>query len=293
MKYLKISILVLVMAVLLGQCKPNGSAMESEQRKIQINYTDWAENVALTQLAYYLLTERLSYEVILKKTTVSEAYQEVGTGKADIFMDAWLPNTHKSYYTQYQDSTENLGSVYLFAQTGLAVPQYMDIESISQLGQLYKGPITGIDSGAGVMAAARRAIEAYQLPNELMVLNGPEMSQHFEEAYKRREDVVITGWEPHWLFHRYDIKFLNDEKNIFPGKEKIVLLGRKGFTADHPHAALFFERMSFTEKEMNELIYEVQKDEDDLRAVRTWAEKHAYLVNRWLRDLSPERIKIM
>ncbi len=293
MKHLKIIILLLVVASVFWQCKSEGSGLDNEQRKIQIVYTDWAENIALTHLTYYLLTERLSYEVVLKQTSVSEAYQEVGLGKSDIFMDAWLPKTHQTYFQEYKDSLENLGPVYAFAQTGLAVPDYIEINSIADLPNTYKGPITGIDSGAGIMQGARTAIQTYNLSNELLVLSGPEMSHRFEEAYKRRDTIVITGWEPHWLFHRYDINFLADPEGSFPGKEQIAILGRNGFTKAHPHAALFFERMSFTEKEMNELIYEVQKDEDNLRAVRTWAEKHAYLVNRWLRDLAPERLKIM
>jgi glycine betaine/proline transport system substrate-binding protein len=293
MKQLKIIILILLMAPTLWQCKSGGSAMDDEQRKIQIVYTDWAENIALTHLTYYLLTERLSYEVILKQTSVSEAYQEVASGNSDVFMDAWLPQTHQSYFIQYKDSLENLGPVYPFAETGLAVPDYIDINSIADLAKTYKGPITGIDSGAGIMEGARRAISSYQLPNDLLILSGPEMSHRFEEAYKRRDTIVITGWKPHWLFHRYQIKFLEDPESSFPGKEQIAILGRNGFTKEHPHAALFFERMSFTEKEMNELIYEVQKDDDNLRAVRKWSEKHAYLVNQWLRDLAPERLKIM
>lgn len=293
MKHLKLILLLLLFPIVWYQCKTDTKIIDQEERKIQIVYTDWAENIALTHLAQYLLTEKLGYEVVIKKTTVAAAYHEIGTSKSDIFMDAWLPVTHKKYLQQYKDTIENLGPVYPLAKTGFAVPEYMSINTIEDLRAHYQAPITGIDSGAGIMQSAYHAIELYQLPNSLLTLSGPEMSKRFEEAYKRREPIVITGWEPHWLFHRHELKFLKDSKKAFPEQEQITILGRKGFTKQHPHASLFFERMSFTEKEMNELVFAIQKQQDPVKAVEDWANKHAYLVNIWLRDLAPERLKIM
>ena len=47
------------------------------------------------------------------------------------------------------------------AKIGLVVPTYMDVESIEDLADHAKKTITGIEPGAGVVAAAERALEEY------------------------------------------------------------------------------------------------------------------------------------
>lgn len=32
------------------------------------------------------------------------------------------------------------------------------------------------------------------------------------EAIKQHKDIVITGWSPHWMFNKYDLKYLADPK---------------------------------------------------------------------------------
>ena len=53
--------------------------------------------------------------------------------KSDVFLDAWLPITMKDYMDQYGDSIEFLGEVYEEARIGLVVPEYVTIQSISEL----------------------------------------------------------------------------------------------------------------------------------------------------------------
>ncbi len=260
---------------------------------VMMNYTDWAESVALTHLAALLLEDRLDYEVITKLAGVDTVFKEVATGEADIFADAWLPQTHGSYMEEYFDYIEDLGPNYKSARTGLVVPAWSDIKSIDDLKELYPGPIIGIDTTAGIMQNASRALEEYGLDNELLSLSDAEMSDRVEEALKRRENVVFTGWEPHWLFFRYELRYLDDPLASFPGEEKIHTIARKGFKDDHPRVATFFERMVLSEKQINELLYEVLLARDPQEGVRSWVRKNEFVVNQWVRGLRPEREKIM
>ena len=279
--------------IVLSGCRVPVEDDNAVDGKILMNYTDWTESIALSYLAAFLLEERLEYEVVMKLTNIDTAFMEVASGEADVFADTWVPHTHLSFMEMYEDQFEDLGPNYRKARTGLVVPEYMAAESIGDLKEMYRNAIIGIDITAGIMQNAFRAVEIYDLENELLNLSDAEMSERVEDAVKRRENIVFAGWEPHWLFYRYDLKYLDDPLGVFPEDERIHTISRNSFTEDHPRAATFFERMILTEDQINELLYEVGLTSDPRQGVKAWAERNQFIVNQWVRGLRPEREKIM
>jgi glycine betaine/proline transport system substrate-binding protein len=270
----------------------NAPGEEEKDRTLRIVYTDWSESIAITHLSAVLLEEQMDYKVILKLTDVETAYQNVASGEFDVFADAWLPETQQHYMDAHEGKIEELGIIYPEARTGLVVPEYSQLQSITDL-KNYPHPIVGIDEGAGVMQKTHIAIENYTLPNVLLNLSEDEMTQHLEDSIKRRNEVVITGWEPHWIFARYEVRFLEDPDNIFGEKEKIYSVGRTGLNEAHPHAVRFFERMQLSEKQLNSLVYHVRLTDDPKIGVKNWMKENEYIVNQWVKNLKPERKKIM
>ena len=291
-KYIHFSLIAISILLTLSSCNPGAQPEEDNKRELNMVYTDWSESIALTHLAYVLLEDKLGYDVVLKLTDVESAYAEVAEGKADVFADAWLPETHKRYYNQYTDSLEKLGISYPDARTGFVVPNYSSLKKVSDLAG-YSGDIAGIDEGAGVMIKARKALKKYDSPANLLVLNESEMTTRLEEAIKRRNDIIVTGWEPHWIFARYEVRFLEDAEKTFGENEKIYTIGHKGITDKHPIAVRFFERMQMSEKQLNALVYEIQVHEDPIEGAKAWIDKNEYVVNQWVKNLEPVRKKIM
>lgn len=285
--------LIVMAGLLINACDEPAGKKAEKPGEILIVYTDWAESVAMTHLAGHLLENRLGYEVVLKLADVDQVFHELATEEADVFLDAWLPATHESYMKQYAEILEDLGPNYLAARTGLVAPAYMPVESIGGLAKHYDGPIAGIDSTAGIMRNTFRAIEAYNLTNDLLVLNDAEMSARLERAVQRREPVVITGWEPHWLFHRYELKYLDDPLAIYMEEERIHSLARSGFADDMPNAARFLQRMLLSERQMNALLYEIRLNPDPMQGAKEWIKKNEFIVNQWTKGLGVEREKIM
>jgi glycine betaine/proline transport system substrate-binding protein len=67
--------------------------------------------------------------------------------KGDVFLDAWLPNTHKDYWADYGENLVVLGEAFSEGTTGLVVPAYVTINSIEELNankDKFKGEIIGI-----------------------------------------------------------------------------------------------------------------------------------------------------
>ncbi|MFW6352623.1 MAG: glycine betaine ABC transporter substrate-binding protein, partial [Bacteroidota bacterium] len=95
------------------------------------------------------------------------------------------------------------------------------------------------------------------------------------------------------IFHRYDLKYLQDPKNIFNKSERIHTIARKGFDEDHPDATEFFERMVLTEKQINSLLFQMRLQPDPIVGVKNWVNENEIVVNKWTRGLGPEREKVM
>jgi glycine betaine/proline transport system substrate-binding protein len=280
------------LAVLLLFVSCGSKTSDEEEKTLKIVYTDWSESVAITHLSAVLLEEKMEYQVILKLTDVESAYQEIASGESDIFADAWLPETHKNYMEAHNGKIEKLGIIYPEARTGFVVPEYSSLQMVSDLTN-FSHPVIGIDEGAGVMQKARLAIEKYSLKNHLNSLSEDEMIKQLEDSIKRRKEIVITGWEPHWIFARYEVRFLDDPDNIFGEKENIFAVGTMGIVEKHPMAVRFFERMQLTENQLNRLVYQVRLSEDPRQGVKNWIDENEYIVNQWVKNLKPERKKIM
>ena len=282
-------IALLLSFVFLVSCST--STKPENERSLKIVYTDWSESVAITYLSAVLLEKHMDYKVTLKMTDVEEAYREVANNKADVFTDAWLPETHKQYFNQHKENLEMLGITYPEARTGLVVPEYSELHSVTDL-KNYPHPIIGIDAGAGIMQKAQKAINKYAQGKALLALSEEKMVEQLSDSIQRRKDIVVTGWEPHWIFARYDIRFLEDPDNIFGQKENIYTIATKNLEEEHPNAVRFFERMQLTKNQLNSLVYEIRVSEDPVEGVKKWMEQNEFVVNQWMKNLTKERIKV-
>jgi len=268
------------------------SQQEEEKRIVKLNYTDWTESVAVTMLASTILQEKMGYEVELKLTDIETVYNELARGQADFFADAWLPNTHQQYFEQHSSVIDTVGVIFRSPKTGLVVPEYSKFTSITDLAEDTL-PVIGIDEGAGIMSSTRQALEHYGLQNQLLSFSDDQMTFQMTDSIKRRKEIVVTGWEPHWIFNRHDVRFLEDPDNIFPTEEHIYAVGNTESMKKHPHATEFFRRMQLTDKQFNSLIDQVKMATDPVNGIHQWMEKNQYIVNKWVRDLQPERMKVM
>src|SRR5690625_3814016 len=111
------------------------------------------------QARYRLQSRRRSQrQRCLATTFISHALAD---GEADIFFDTWLPNTHEDYWKQYGDDVIDVKVWYNGKATNhIAVPEYMDIDSIDELeevGDEVDWQISGIDAGAGLMRLTKGA----------------------------------------------------------------------------------------------------------------------------------------
>ncbi|MEX0789244.1 MAG: glycine betaine ABC transporter substrate-binding protein [Actinomycetota bacterium] len=288
--------LLATLALLVAACGngDNGdtdAANGADAQAVNIGWIPWDEDVAVTYLWEYLLEEE-GYDVDLTQLDVAPVYQGLADGDIDVFLDAWLPQTHSDYWERFGDDLEDVGVWYDSGTLNLAVPTYMDVETIADLqGQAdtFNGRIVGIEPGAGLMRVTREeAVPTYGLEDyEVLEGSTPAMLAELERALEREEPIVVTLWHPHWAYAAYDIKDLEDPEGAMGGAENLHVIGRSGFSDDYPELAGWlanFEMPDDALASLEQLIINDYDEGEEREAVEEWLSdpENRELADGWL-----------
>ncbi|MBN2766651.1 MAG: glycine betaine ABC transporter substrate-binding protein [Paludibacteraceae bacterium] len=276
-------ILIAVVVFSFAACNTKKKDAKQEQMKVTILYPNWAEGIAFTYLAKTAL-EEYGYEVVLYNLEPGLIYGELSkdNSKGDVLMDAWLPNTHKDYWAKYGDNLVKLGEAFSNGTTGLVVPSYVSINTIEELNahrDEFEGKIYGIGSGAGIHANTLKAIDAYNLNFDQITSSGPAMVASLEKAIRDKKSIVITGWKPHFMWDKFDLKYLVDNKGVYP-KDACEIISRRGFEQEKPEAARFFKNFNLSEEELYSLLTAIEENGEE-KGAKKWYEANKTLVDSW------------
>lgn len=146
--------------------------------------------------------------------------------------------------------------------------------------------ITGIDPGAGLMAATDKAIVEYELEGwDLVSGSSAAMTAALKKAYDKEEPIIVTGWTPHWKFAKYDLKYLEDPKEVFGGEEEIRTIGRLGLEEDLPEAHQILQQFNWSQDDMGEVMISIQEGEKEEVAAQNWVDANTEKVAEWTKDV--------
>jgi glycine betaine/proline transport system substrate-binding protein len=270
----------------------SGCGQQASAKTLKLVYPAWDSEIASTHVVKEVLEKKLGYQVEAMQVDAGPMWQGVSDGSADASVGAWLPMTHKSYLEKYKDKLADLGPNLDGAVTGLVVPEYMDISSIEDLakedvGQSLDHKIIGIEPGAGIMMATGKALKDYGLEGKwtLVESSSAAMAAELEKAYKDKKPIVVTGWTPHWMFAKMDLKYLDDPKKVYGDAEQIHTIVRKGLEKDHPDAYQFLDQFQWTPDDMAEVMVEIQGGKSPEQAAADWVQKHETKVNGWIKGI--------
>jgi glycine betaine/proline transport system substrate-binding protein len=260
---------------------------QASKGRVKLVYVEWSCATASANVMKAVIEQKLGYDVKLIPVAAAAMWQSVATDSADGFTTAWLPTTHADYLNGVKDDVEDLGPNLIGTRIGLVVPAYVAIDSIEQMNDVKKkfnGRIIGIDPGAGLMMKTEKVIEDYQLKGfRLIEGSGATMTAALKDAIRNKEWVAVTGWTPHWMFGRWDLKYLDDPKNIYGGAEAIHTVVRTGLKADMPDVYAVLDNFFWTPADLQEVMVMNQKDDaDPYDNAVLWVNKNPAKVNAWL-----------
>lgn len=276
----------LLVAVFTGCKKQTDEPAPPESKgTVDLVYVNWAEGIAMTNLAKLILENKMGYEVTTTMADAAPVFTSLSAGDRDAFLDAWLPVTHKSYMEKYGDNLVDLGVNNPTARIGLVVPEYVTINSITEMNDVkekFDGEIIGIDSGAGIMSATDKAINQYDLDYNLVASSGPAMTAALKKAVSSEEWIVVTGWKPHWKFARWNLKFLDDPKGVYGAVEEIHTVARKGLPEEMPEVTQFLRNFMLNDQQLASLMGAVNEAANPAEGARNWMTENEELVNSWI-----------
>lgn len=260
------------------------SSQKDTSNKVNLAYVEWDSEVASTFVLGEVLKQE-GFDVSLTPLDNAIMWESIATGEADASVSAWLPSTHQAQYKEYQDKIDLLGENLDGAKVGLVVPTYMDVNSIADLKKEANQSIVGIEPGAGVVNATEETLKAYANLSDwsLETSSSGAMVVALEQAIKKEEPIVITGWTPHWKFSKYDLKFLEDPKGTMGEVETINTFARLGLKEDSPRAYQILSQFKWTVEDMETVMLAINNGMDPEEAAKEWIAANPEMVAQWIK----------
>ncbi|TVP89496.1 MAG: glycine betaine ABC transporter substrate-binding protein [Alkalibacterium sp.] len=281
-------------ALFLAACEDNGESGEEIESvvdgdEITLAYVNWDSEIASTNVVGTIL-EDLGYDVTMTALDNAIVWESIASGDADGMVSAWLPQTHAPQLEEHEDNIVHLGTNLEGALVGLVVPEYMDVDSIADLSDEAGQTITGIEAGAGVVAASEAALEEYDNLDgwSVQTSSSGAMVTELRGAYQNEEEIIVTGWSPHWKFSSFDLKYLEDPEGVFGDAETIETFVREGLEEDMPEAYQVLDNFFWETEHMEEVMLEIEEGADPADAARNWVDNNHDMVSEWTEGLGEE-----
>lgn len=248
---------------------------------IAISYQD--ADIAASEVLSLAL-ENLGFRVNIINLDYAIMYMAVAEGDADATISSWLPSTHEPYMPRFYDDMVDLGPNTTGTLNALVVPSYMEADSITDLTDEAGQVITGIEPGAGITSQTETAIETY--PNlegwEHRTSSTGGMLIELQSAIRDQEEIIIPGWQPHWMNISYDLKYLEDPEGVFGGREDIITFARQGLQEEDPIAYGVIDNFYWDIEDVQEVMYDMEQNGmTGEEAALKWVNENPDKVNAW------------
>ena len=271
-----------------AQSGPEAS-QASATAPLRLGWSPWADAEVMSLIAQRVIQQAYNLPVERVMADIGIQYASVARGDLDLMLMAWLPLTHKDYWTRVRDRVLDFGSMYS-GRLGWVVPDYVDASELRSIADLRKpelaarfdNTVQGIDPGSGLNQASEQALVDYNLGDmRLVASSSAAMTAVLDKAIREQRWVVVTSWTPHWMFARYKLRFLEDPQLVFGGVEWIHALGRKGLDRDHPDLAGFLTRFQIPDRELSDLLLMANERSVDV-AVEDYLDRHPARIRYWI-----------
>jgi glycine betaine/proline transport system substrate-binding protein len=243
----------------------------------------WEDLTPITGIAKKVL-EDAGYTV--EVTEFSEwgiAYSALSNGDTQI-MVSQTDYVAQDYWDRFKDDLEKISPVSHGLFQGIAVPSYVTIDSVEQLNESadqFGNKIIGIEPGAGLMRDTADAVSEYDLDLQLVEGSTAAMTAALQSATDRQEWIAVTLWEPSWMAQKFDIKWLEDPKGVFPPPQTYYWIGVDGFSEENPEVRELLASVYVPLDDITAINAAVNEGKPMDEAISDWIESHADLIERW------------
>jgi len=227
----------------------------------RIAHREWEDALVQFHIFKELAKRKLGICVEGVKVNQLGLFKSVADGAVDGTIGPWMPYAGASIMKQYKEDVEDLGANMKGCKLGIVVPKYVTIDSIGEMknhSKAFGGRIYSIERMATTGEALLNTIEEYNLHEFSPDFGNEEsMLRMLEQKYNNKEWVAITGWQPYWIFGKYDLKILKDPSQTQREEEYTATLVRKGLKQENPELYKLFTEFKLDVQDLNEAIFKV------------------------------------
>jgi len=255
----------------------------AQDKTIKLGTLSWEDIVPITSIAKKVLEDK-GYTVDV--TEFSEwgiAYAALTRGDVQV-MVSQTDYIAQDYWNKNKSRLEKVSTASYGCYQTFAVPSYVQIDSIDELNanaDQLGGEIIGIEPGSGLMRESEDAIEEYDLDLELVEGSTAGMTAALKSAVDRQEPIVVTLWNPSWMFQKFDMKFLDDPKGVFSPPCAYHLIAQKGFSEEYPEAREVLAGVYVPLEEIVAINTAVNDGQTMDQAIQAWIDANGELIERW------------
>jgi glycine betaine/proline transport system substrate-binding protein len=257
--------------------------VHAEEKTITMGTLSWEDLTPITGITKKVL-EDSGYSVkVIEFSEWGIAYAALTKGDIQV-LASQTDYAANDYWNKNKNRLEKLSPVSYGLYQGIAVPKYVDIDSVEQLNdnaEKFGGKIIGIEPGSGLMSDATNAVNSYGIKPKLLEGSTAAMTAALKSAVDRKEWVAVTVWEPSWMAQKFDLKFLKDPKGIFPPPQGYYWIGHKDFSTAYPRAREVMASVYVPIADITAINGEVKDGKTMEQAVKGWTDSHAELLKRW------------
>lgn len=255
----------------------------AQDKTIKLGTMGWEDLVPITGIAKKVLEDKGYKVTVTEFSEIGIAYAALVKGDVQAMVSQTDYIAH-DYWNKNKSRLEKLSTVSYGCYQTFAVPKYMQIDSIDELNAKsaeFGGKIIGIEPGSGLMRDAAQAVKDYQLKVQVIEGSTAGMTAALKSAVELRKPIVVTLWNPSWMFSKYDMKFLKDPKRSFAPPCAYHMIAQAGFTKANPEASELLSTIYLPLADNNEINLNVNKGQTMDQAVQGWIKANGELIKRW------------
>lgn len=259
------------------------ATVHAEENVIKVGSLSWEDQMAIS-LPTAKFLEKQGFKVEFTKFAEwGIAFGALQKGDVDILLSS-VDYMTSDYWSKYKNRLEKVSIASYGVRQGLVVPSYVPIDSVDQLNSIADkvgGKIVGIEPGSGLMREVGNALKEYDLKYQLIDGSTAAMIAQLQSSLERKEPIVTMLWEPSWMVHKFDVKFLKDPKGVFAPPQAYYWLANKGFSEKNPHARESLATVYIPLADNTAMNTAMNEGKTIEQAVDEWWNKNEALIEKW------------
>lgn len=257
----------------------------------------WPGAMVKTEVASQIL-EAIGYETSTTSMDAGEAYKDLGDGKIDVFMSAWLPTQEMLLQPLLKKKTIRIAGVNVQStHTGLCVPGYVNAEGVKSIADLapnakkFDSTIYTTEPTSGMYILVEDLIKKDFEGLGSWNQKGERVDKMLDDvikAFKDKKWIVFSCWEPHWMNLTLDMRYLK----AMPGSTKLIsestinTLIRTDIKTEYPDAFMILSRFNVSKLTQGKWTYDVSLKKQTVEETATaWIKGNLGVVRQWLGNL--------